>query len=145
MKSQILTNFPGIKHAILHLTPVNPGEHPIRYKVTGHTIPTVELTADEVMKRFYHFDDEVDEKESSYYLTIVAKDDAHIEISADTRHGTKGFRANRHELVNPAKQNRQWDEWPMFFESLDQAIELFAHPVDSTTYIDGKKTARLRF
>lgn len=138
MKTQILTGNP---HAIIHLTPVNPGENPTRYKVTGHTIPTVELTADEVMKRFgYDFD-----SDGQGYLTIVAKDQAHIEISADVRHGTNGFRANRYESLDQANQKRRWDEWPMFFETLDQAIELFAHPVETATYLDGNKAARLRF
>jgi hypothetical protein len=141
MKTQILTNLPGIDDAILHLKPINPDENPVRYKVTGHTIPTVEMTADEVMTRFgrgiYNY--------GHGYLTLIAKDDAHVELSADVRHGTHGFRANRYELVNPANQKRQWDGWPLFFESLDQAIELFAHPVDSTHYEEGKRAARLRF
>lgn len=144
MKTQILTNLPGIDDAILHLTPINPDENPVHYKVTGHTIPTAEMTAAEVMNRFGHAT-ETGDSDGHGYLTIVAKDDAHVELSADLRHGTHGFRANRYELVNPANQKRQWDEWPLFFESLDQAIELFAHPVDSPTFIDGKKAARLRF
>jgi hypothetical protein len=144
MKTHIQTNLPGIRDIILNFKPITPDENqeqPMCYKVTGHTIPTVTMTADEVMSRFEHdFDND-----GRDYLTIVAKDDAHIELSSDVRHGIKGFRANRYEIVNPANQKRMWDEWPMFFEALDQVIELFAHPVESNAYIDGKKAARLRF
>ena len=61
------------------------------------------------------------------------------------RHRNKGFRANRYETVNPANQKTQWDECPMFFETLDQAIQLFALPVDSEAYDEQKNAARLRF
>jgi hypothetical protein len=142
MKTKLLTQLPGIDQAIINLQLIateDQTETP-KYRVTGHTIQTVELTAEEIRNRFFLFEDG-----GENIITIVAKDQAYIELSEDTRHGVKGFRANRYELVNEVNERRDWDETALFFESLDQAFELFAHPVDSPQYEEGRRAARMRF
>jgi hypothetical protein len=62
-----------------------------------------------------------------FELTFAKNDEQWLVIE-DTRHGKKGFRVSRYlPVVDRDDCDWMWDEWYMFFESMDDVYKAFKY------------------
>jgi hypothetical protein len=107
--------------SIVHLTIAGEGT----YKVTHHTLPKRQLSGETVVENLL--------LDADNNIRIIANDSALLVIGRDTRHTICGWRATRYI-------NGTWDEWYLFFESLDSVIRFCCNPTDEI-----RRIAQLRF
>lgn len=91
------------------------------YRLTGHTIPTHTVDNDPALIAEIGHDD----GNGDPSIELIAQDDALVVLGQDKRHGNRGWRGSRYEMVNPTNERREWDECYLFFPTLREAIELF--------------------
>ena len=118
----------------LNLQPLEGGG----YRLTGHAIPTTTLATDNEIIANLATDNDGDGEPC---LRLLAKDNATIALTPDTRHGERGWRGCRY--LDTGKAHKEWDEWYLFFPTLSEAIRLFGNKPEDSEF--GITDARRRF